>query len=103
MGELPGSKEENRIDKKGNEVVEEKDERVLEEKENLFVMFDLESTGLGTNSAQIIQIAALPLGNCGQPSFNRCAAHCQNNKTTQKINLQNLNEPAIIDLHIIIS
>ena len=41
------------------------------EKENVFVMFDLESTGLGTNTAQIIQIAALPLGNCDQPSFNR--------------------------------
>ena len=43
------------------------------EKENVFVMFDLESTGLGTNTAQIIQIAAVPLGKCGQPSFNRCA------------------------------
>ena len=40
-------------------------------KGNVFVMFDLESTGLGTNTAQIIQIAALPLGNCDQPSFNR--------------------------------
>ena len=97
MGELPGSKQENGREK-GKEVVEEKDER--DEKENLFVMFDLESTGLGTNSAQIIQIAALPLSNCGQPSFNRCAAHSQNNKTTQKINLTNLNEPAIINLHI---
>ena len=74
MGELPGSKEEEkRRDKKRKEVLEEKDERVVEEeKENLFVMFDLESTGLGTNTAQIIQIAAMPLGNCHQPSFNRC-------------------------------
>ena len=75
MGELPGSKEEEkRRDKKGKEeLLEEKEKRVVEEeKENLFVMFDLESTGLGTNSAQIIQIAALPLGNCHQPSFNRC-------------------------------
>ena len=75
MGELPGSKEEEkRGDKKRKEVLEAKDERVVEkEKENLFVMFDLESTGLGTNTAQIIQIAALPLGNCHQSSFNRCA------------------------------
>ena len=74
MGELPGSKEEEkRGDKKRKEVLEAKDERVVEkEKENLFVMFDLESTGLGTNTAQIIQIAAMPLGNCHQPSFNRC-------------------------------
>ena len=72
MGELAGSKQENGREK-GMEVVEEKDERVVEEKENLFVMFDLESTGLGTNTAQIIQIAALPLTNCGQPSFNRCS------------------------------
>ena len=42
-----------------------------EEKENQFVMFDLESTGLGTNTAQIIQIAALPLGNSTCQSFNR--------------------------------
>ena len=72
MGELPGSKEEEkRRVKKGKEVLEERDE-IVGEKENLFVMFDLESTGLGTNTAQIIQIAALPLGNCHQPSFNRC-------------------------------
>ena len=46
-----------------------------EKDKDLFVMFDLESTGLGTNTAQIIQIAALPLTNCGQPSFNRCAKY----------------------------
>ena len=59
MGELPKSKEE--------------EEKMREKDEDLLVMFDLESTGLGTNTAQIIQIAAVPLGKCGQPSFNRCA------------------------------
>ena len=58
MGELPESK---------------KEEKKMREKEEDEVMFDLESTGLGTNAAQIIQIAAVPLGKCGQPSFNRCA------------------------------
>ena len=61
MGELPKSKE------------EEEKMREKEEDEDQLVMFDLESTGLGTNAAQIIQIAAVPLGKCGQPSFNRCA------------------------------
>ena len=42
-----------------------------EKMENQFVMFDLESTGLGTNTAQIIQIAALPLDNSTCQSFNR--------------------------------
>jgi len=59
MGELPESKK------------EEKKMREKEEDEDQLVMFDLESTGLGTNAAQIIQIAAVPLGKCGQPSFNR--------------------------------
>ena len=71
LGELPGST------KKKNKEEEKRSEKGVEnKKENVFVMFDLESTGLGTNTAQIIQIAALPLTNCAQPSFNR---FCLNN------------------------
>jgi len=40
-------------------------------KESLFVTFDLESTGLDTNTEEIIQIAALPMGDSDLPSFNR--------------------------------
>ena len=43
-------------------------------KAGVCVMFDLESTGLGTRTAQIVQIAALPLLEGGlqeQQSFNR--------------------------------
>ena len=44
----------------------------LENKEELCVMFDLESTGLGTNTAEIVQIAALAVGDEGRgESFNQ--------------------------------
>jgi len=60
---LCGTKEES-----GQTSVKEENGQKME---NQFVMFDLESTGLGTNTAQIIQIAALPLGNSTCQSFNR--------------------------------
>ena len=76
LGELPGST------KKKEEKKEERSEKGVEnKKENVFVMFDLESTGLGTNTAQIIQIAALPLASCAQPSFNRFCLNDTNHVT----------------------
>ena len=67
------TKDEGAMREKENEkeTRENENEQEMSEKD-LFVTFDLESTGLGTNTAQIIQIAAVPLGNCARPSFNRC-------------------------------
>ena len=76
LGELPGSTK-----KKEKKEKKEKEEKGDENKENIFVMFDLESTGLGTNTAQIIQIAALPLASCAQPSFNRFCLNDTNHVT----------------------
>ena len=73
LGELAGSTKKKKEEKKR--------EKGVENKENVFVMFDLESTGLGTNTAQIIQIAALPLASCGQPSFNRFCLNDINHAT----------------------
>ena len=66
--------EEAMREKENEEEMREKEneDEMREKEKDLFVTFDLESTGLGTNTAQIIQIAAVPLGNCARPSFNRC-------------------------------
>merc|ERR1719323_381153 len=83
---VPKKKKENPVRKRKTKKAKEEKEEEIREKENeekmkenegemrekdLFVMFDLESTGLGTNTAQIIQIAAVPLGDCALPTFNR--------------------------------